>query len=390
MRVRRHVLLIDQRGTGASNALSCKVSDAKGEAFVGASAADEAEHIDLPKLHQELKDCLARLASRADPRFYTTGDAVLDLEAVRQALGAPPLDLIGVSYGTRMAQQYAATYPAVVRSLVLDSVVPNTLVLGSEHAANMEAALQARFAVCVKTPECFKRFGDPYAALSKLRQQLRGKPVIVNGRDPLTNASVQQKFAGADLAVGVRLFAYNPVTAALLPLAIDEALKGDFQPLLGQEQLITKGLGEQLTDGMGLSVSCAEDADLLKLQPQDADTLLGTSLVEYTLGSCEVWPRGTRRKDFHQPLTGAIPTLLLAGEFDPVTPARYGTAVAASLSNARVLTLKGQGHGVMSTGCVPKLLREFIEQLQPAKLEAKCIDALGDTPAFLGYSGAAP
>ena len=390
LRAHRHVLLIDQRGTGRSNVLSCKTADGKGDAFVGQSAADEAERIDNAKLQLQLRDCLARLAPRADARFYTTGDAVIDLEAVRQALGAPPLDLVGVSYGTRLAQQYAASFPAAVRSIVLDSAVPNTLVLGSEHAVNMEAALKTRFAVCRSNPECARRFGDPYASLQQLRHQLAARPVMVSGRDPLDGSTLTQRFGAGDLAVGVRLFAYSPLTAALLPLAISEALRGNFQPLLGQEQLITKGVAEQLADGMGLSVSCAEDADLLQPRPQDADTLLGTSLVDYTLGSCEVWPHGRRRAGFHAPLVTATPTLVLAGEIDPVTPARYGQEILATLSNARLLLFRGQGHGVMTTGCAPRLLREFIEKLQPKLLDAKCLEVLGDSPAYLDFSGAAP
>jgi pimeloyl-ACP methyl ester carboxylesterase len=289
-----------------------------------------------------------------------------------------------------VAQQYAETHASAVRSVVLDSAVPNTLVLGNEHAQNMEQALKARFAVCTRNPECSQRFGDPYAALNKLRLQLTAAPVTVKGRDPLTNAEISQRFDAGDLAVGVRLFAYNPATAALLPLAIHEALQGNFQPLLGQEQLITKGLAEQLTDGMGLSVSCAEDADLLKAQPDDANTLLGTSLVDYTRSSCEIWPRGQRRAGFHQAFKSNVPALVLAGEFDPVTPVRYGQEIVAALGNARLLTLKGQGHGVMTTGCTPKLLREFVERLQPRALDAHCLDALGDTPAYLDFSGAAP
>jgi pimeloyl-ACP methyl ester carboxylesterase len=389
LRSRHHLLLIDQRGTGRSNPLSCKQADGA-EDFVGQSAGEAGDGLSRAELQKQVRACVARLASRADPRFYTTGDAVADLEAVRLALGGPPLNLVGVSYGTRVAQQYAEAYPSAVRSVVLDSAVPNSLVLGSEHAQNMEQALKARFAVCTRNQECNQRFGDPYTALTKLRLQLKAAPVTVKGRDPLTNAEVSQRFGASDLAVGVRLFAYNPATAALLPLAVHEALQGNFQPLLGQEQLITKGLAEQLTDGMGLSVSCAEDADLLHPQPEDANTLLGTSLVDYTLTSCEIWPRGQRRAGFHQSFKSNIPTLVLAGEFDPVTPARYGQEIVAASGNARLLTLKGQGHGVMTTGCTPKLLREFIERLQPRTLDARCLETLGDTPAYLDFNGAAP
>src|SRR5690606_15090000 len=88
--------------------------------------------------------CLAELD--ADPRFYTTREAVGDLDAVRRALGAERIDLVGISYGTRVAQQYAMRHPEHTRAIVLAGVAPNTLVLGSEHARNLEAALDLHFA----------------------------------------------------------------------------------------------------------------------------------------------------------------------------------------------------------------------------------------------------
>ena len=139
---RRNILLIDQRGTGASNALSC------------APPADESQNIaesiaqSIIDSRQLIEHCLSKVREHASPQYYTTTDAIRDLEKVRQALGSPQLDLYGVSYGTRVAQQYAGRYPASVRSVVLDSVIPNSLALGSEHARNLEQALRALFAVC--------------------------------------------------------------------------------------------------------------------------------------------------------------------------------------------------------------------------------------------------
>jgi pimeloyl-ACP methyl ester carboxylesterase len=382
MRQRRHLLLIDQRGTGGSNALRCPSMELP--------VADANRQLDRNTLQQHLRQCLAALGAQADPRFYTTTDAIQDLEAVRQALGAPLLDLVGVSYGTRVAQQYAQRYPAAVRSIVLDSPVPNTLALGSEHAVNLDAVLRARFAVCVRDAACRQRFGDPYESLLRLRAELQLKPRRITSRDPVSFALAERSVGAADLAGVVRLFAYSPATAALLPLTIDEALKGNFDPLLGQEKLALDGVNERLTDGMGLSVACAEDADLLQPRAEDADTLLGNSLVEQLRVGCEVWPHAQRPADFHQRFVSQAPTLILAGELDPVTPPRYGADIASGLPNARLLTLRGQGHAVLGVGCMPTLAGEFIRTLRPQQLDAACLEALGDTPAFLGFSGAAP
>lgn len=395
MRGRRHLLLVDQRGTGGSNALRCR-----GEAETAAEERQRREAaqrqaidrggIDVAGLQADLRTCLQALGARADPAQYTTGNAVRDLEAVRQALGAPPVDLVGISYGTRVAQQYAAAYPQAVRSVLLDSPVPNELVLGSENALNLDAALKARFEVCRQTPACAARFPDPYAAMYRLRDQLRARPQPVTLRDPVSYARLDTQASVADLAVTARLFAYVPSMAALLPLTIDEALAGHYAPLLGQRKLVTAAVSEQLTDGMGLSVSCADDADLLQPRPQDASLLLGESLVQTLRAACEVWPRGQRGADFHQPWRGTVPTLVLAGQFDPVTPPRYGEAIVRNLPNGRLLVLRGQSHGVLGSGCMPRLAGTFIDTLAVKGLQADCLDALGDTPAFLGYNGSAP
>ena len=159
---------------------------------------------------QRVRQCLDAVRTHAAPEAYTTTQSAHDLEAVRQALGAPLLDLIGVSYGTRMAQQYARRYPSAVRSVILDSSVPNTLVLGSEHAHNLEQALRSLFAVCSAEERCQHAFGDTYATLYRLRDQLRAHPQDVVLHDPNSFESEHVQLSAEDLAGVVRFYAYNP------------------------------------------------------------------------------------------------------------------------------------------------------------------------------------
>lgn len=380
LRRQHHLLLVDQRGTGGSNALNCR----------DGQPGSAAPLPDAERLEQALSGCLERLRQRADPRFYTTTDATRDLEALRLALGGPLLNLVGVSYGTRMAQQYATRYPHAVRSIVLDSAVPNPLMLGSEHARNLESALQAYFAACRAEPACRQRYGDPYASMQKLQRQLQQQPQPAQGRDPLTFEPVDRQLSATEFASLARLYAYSPLTAALLPLMIDQALHGNYAPLLGQTQLLIQGVAERLTDGVGLSISCAEDAAGLHPDAADQRTLLGTSLVEYLIEACTIWPHGSAPADFHQPFNTTSPVLVLAGERDPVTPPHYGEAIVQGLPNARLLLVREQGHAVMSVGCMPRLIADFVQRLDVRALDAHCLDALGATPAFIDYNGAGP
>ena len=121
----RDILLVDQRGTGASARMDCPVDE---ELIEGQfSVAQTIEYT---------KTCLEELPH--DPRYFTTSVAVRDLEAVREALGYPSLNLYGVSYGTRVAQHYARRYPDSTRTIILDGVVPPQLALGPEIATEAQ------------------------------------------------------------------------------------------------------------------------------------------------------------------------------------------------------------------------------------------------------------
>lgn len=383
--VRKHhdVLLLDQRGTGGSNPLSCKSAE---------QASDQhALTLDLDTVRKDVAACLDEVKQKADPRYYTTTIAVADLEAVRQALGAPKFDLVGISYGTRMAQQYATAHPDAVRSIVLDSVAPNTLILGETFASDLERALKLQADACVATPACNKAFGDWRKTLLALHAQLDAKPVPdVTFRDPRTNEPVTRTVTGDTLAGLVHLFAYNAEASALLPLDVAQAAKGDYVPLLGQTQIGRGDLDGGMNAGMQLSVMCTEDAPFLKPRPEDAGTLLGTLPIERIQTACAVWPRGEMPEDFHQPFKSSIPTLILSGERDPVTPPRFAEEVLKGLSKGRVLSLKGMGHGELMIGCMPKLVNEFIDKLDPKQLDAECLKRIGPVPAFVNFNGAAP
>lgn len=379
---KRHVILVDQRGTGGSNALVCR--DGQGDSAVLEDPAAES-----PEAARAFsRRCRAQLD--ADLAHYTTTDAVADLELVRAAIGAESLDLVGISYGTRVAQQYAGRHGGRVRALVLAGVVPNELVLGSEHAVNLEAALDQYFGQCRRDAGCSERFGDPRAALDALSGELRQAPRQVVFRDPVTGVSRSQRMGYGHLAAVVRLYAYAPQTAAMLPLSLHEAAQGRPELLMAQAQMIVEEVSDQIVYGMQLSVMCSEDVPLLQSRPQDEGTVLGTTLIDISRWQCEDWPVQPAPQDFHEPLRADVPTLLLSGELDPVTPPRYGEQVLQHLPRGRHLVLHGQGHGVLTVGCMPRLLARFIDTADAAELDTACLEDLPDTPPFAGFYGWEP
>ncbi|HEX7340813.1 MAG TPA: alpha/beta fold hydrolase [Rhodanobacteraceae bacterium] len=380
---RRHdFLLIDQRGTGHSNPLRCQMQGSPLQGKVGAA-----------ELRKQVVACLAQVRKHADPRFYTTTAAVEDLEDVRKALGSPTFDLLGISYGTRVAQEYLMRYPQGVRSVILDSPVPNQYALGERMAGHLQQALEKDFALCGNDPVCKQRFGDPMASLTLLASALKANPHEVSTRDPVTFDPRQQMLDKQTLVSVVRLFAYSRAGITLLPLTINAAAHGDVGPLLGQYTLLRGRNGElsrQLANGMNWSVICSEDADLLKPRPADADTLLGNSIIDSYQTICSVWPHGSRPTDFHAPLKSGKPVLILSGALDPVTPPSNGKLILRGLTDARQLIVTGQGHGVEAVGCMPHLIYEFVKTLTPRQLDARCLDKQGPVHPFITFNGATP
>ncbi len=380
---RHHIILLDQRGTGASNPLICK--NAQGESAVMAEGTESPE-----AAAAFAESCRDELSDHADLRYYTTTDAIQDLDAVRAALGAEQINLIGISYGTRVAQHYAARYPAQTRTVLLDSAVPNELILGSEHARNLEDSLDQQFARCADLPACVDAFGNPREQLNTVLQLARDASPMVRFRNAVSGEWQNERLSEDRLVTLVRLFAYAPVLAAMLPMTLHDAAHDNPESLMALSQMIGSQLSEQIMHGMQLSVMCTEDAQSLTANANDVDTLLGTALVDFLKAQCAVWPRGELPDAFHKPLHSDLPILILAGEFDPVTPVRYGEQIVKGLDNGRLLVLSGQGHNVIPAGCMPKLMARFIDSADAKALDSTCLDALPYAPPFTGYYGWEP
>lgn len=375
----RSVFLVDQRGTGQSAPLDCP----KGLA----DEYKDREGVDA--IAEYATKCAA--AQKHDPRFFTTTVAVEDLDTVRKALGAQKVDLVGVSYGTRVAQQYAMRHPQQTRAVVLDGVLPNDVVAGGEFARTFERTLELRGKACAADPVCHTRYPDDLRAqLTALKQRLAAAPVDVEYRDPATGESKHDKLTGETVVGLAQLFSYVPQAASLLPVVVDEAVHERYGPLMALASLGGESMAGSMNRGMQWSVICAEDADRYVEDPRDATTALGTDMAKVFFAACRTWPHGTRPADFARPLTGNVPVFLMSGELDPVTPPYYAERVAKLLPNSKSVVLRGQGHGQMGTGCMPKLIGKFIETANPKSLDTKCLETVAPVPPFTSFNGWEP
>lgn len=374
------ILLVDQRGTGASQALDCPFTE-EDMASLDASNQDVAQRL--------ARDCLQRHAGR-NLAHYTTDDAAKDLDQVRLALGFSALNVAGVSYGTRLAQRYAALYPQHTRSLLLDSPVPSNLILLSEHGRNLDAAIDARLSACDTDPECNDKLGDTRVVLNELLDQLESSPTETRYRHPRTGEYHTTLVDPNHLISVLRMLSYQPATAVMLPTLLVNAKRDGFADILALNHIVVESMQEATSHGLQLSVVCSESIPFLSKSDVDAeaDTLLGSQLIEFSRSQCDVWPQKAVAENFHALAKHEIPTLVLTGEFDPVTPPRYGDVIASGLQNAQHITVSGEGHGVLSVGCLPRLVGDFVENLAFQKTE--CIDNRKSLPVFTGAYGWEP
>ncbi len=382
LRRSRDLFFLDQRGTGESNRLDCPTEETPtavwDEAAVAAARAYAAR-------------CREELAARADLRFYGTREAVEDLESVRARLGAARLWLIGVSYGTRLAQDYARRYPDRVAGLVLDGVVAPSRPFAPEVATHLDDALRRQFMRCAEDPACAERVGDARALLAQAKARLRTGPAAPQRfRDPTSGEWREQALTYPAFAGVLRMYAYQPIGAALLPRLVWEVAHGEDLGALALARLLEREVSGQMALGMQLSVICTEDADTLSARPEDEDTLLGPMFVQTLAAFCAEWPRGDPDPARREPLRGDFPVLLLSGEFDPVTPPAYADEVARHLPRARHLVLKGQGHHVLAAGCMPRLLAQFLERGEAESLAVGCLEQLAPLPFVTDLYGWEP
>lgn len=379
----RHIILIDQRGTGNSSPLKCENTE-------GESTKIDNENYSASAAANFAKKCAVNLTDIVDVSQFTTADAILDLDAARKAIGADKINLIGMSYGTRVAQQYAKMFPKNTRTVTLDGVVPMNVVLGQDHAKNLESSLNLQFARCSKDKSCLAKMGNPREQLNQLLTKLNISPMSVNYPDALTGEWKNGEFSKGHITMLTRMLAYSPQAASLLPLQFREANNGHYESLMALSEMVTHDVSNMIMHGMQLSVMCSEDADELVLDSSDKKSLLGNELVELYIAQCSVWPHKHRPANFRAPLTGKLPVLILSGEFDPVTPPRYGDDVAKHLPNSLHIIVKGAGHNVLRIGCIPKLFATFVETASAKQLNITCIEKLTYVPFFTGYYGSEP
>ncbi|HUG39896.1 MAG TPA: alpha/beta fold hydrolase [Longimicrobiales bacterium] len=358
LRRTRDVLLVDVRGVGRSQALDC------GMPYPGGLRSRFGALFPL----DHIAACRDTLAGRASLEEYTTASSVDDVDELRAWLGYQRVNLSGGSYGTRVAQVYMRRHPGSVRTVVLNGVTPVSEPGYVHHARLLQRTLDGVVAACAADAECSARHLRLGKDVAAMLARFRAAPVEVELRGE------RVPFHLADLAYALRGLLYG--RADELPALIQGAAAGDVLPLAEYYVERTGWVGEPGgVTGYHLSVLCAEDIDLVTdelAREATAGTFMGSALIDSYRAACAIWPHARLPAAHFEPVTRDIPTLLLSGSLDPVTPPEGAETVARHLPDALHVVVPGGGHGVGGP-CIERMVVELIESGSLEGVDTSCV-----------------
>lgn len=380
IRASRDLVFIDQRGSGGSHPLNCDFFN----------PGDPQSYFGYFFPLDDVRKCREQLEPKANLKLYTTPIAMDDLDEVRSALGYERLNLFGASYGTRAALVYLKRHPNHVRTVTLQGVSPTNQFMPRDFAQVHERALQGVLAECAADEACRKAFPNLREETKALLNTLLKGPVEVTLNAPANNSPGNNSATGAarvklsrDLAAeAIRYMLYSPGSASRVPLVLHLAAQGNFVPLSEAAFGYRRGIVATGSNGMYLSITCAEDLPWIK--PGEGERLaVNTFLGDYRLRqqreACALWPRAELPDDYSKPTKADAPVLILTGQWDPVTPPANGDAAAQSLPNSLHIVVPQGAHGLggmEGIDCVWRLHSEFIERGTAKGLDTSCVKSI--------------
>jgi pimeloyl-ACP methyl ester carboxylesterase len=182
-------------------------------------------------------------------------------------------------------------------------------------------------------------------------------------------------------AEAIRYMLYNPGGASRVPLVLHQAAEGNFAPLAQIAFRFRRTLVGTGSNGMYLTVTCAEDIPWVKRSEGESEryaqnTFLGDYRLQQQREACALWPRATVNSDYFKPVRADVPVLILTGEWDPVTPPANGDFVMRSFPNSVHLVVPHGAHGLgglEGLDCIERLATEFVERGTNKSLDTSCV-----------------
>lgn len=377
----RDFIMFDQRGVGLSEpALECD-SLINRYLEIGGQIFPPEERANLET--QWLLDCHeAYLQAGENPALYTTRQNAADLNALREVLGYDAWNLFGVSYGTKLALTTMRDYPEGLRSVILDSVYPLESDLYTEIAANQQRAFDLLFETCANDAECSADYPAIDSVFYNLIEEFNAQPIVVSGRLPRSGQHYEYPVTGDMIADYIFSLLYVKDAIPAIPRIINDLrTQADRQAILETIAISQFDRIEGVSEGMYYAVQCAEevrfsDRAFAQNMAENLHPALQRGFLANTnsiFDLCAEWTQSSADDSENEPVSSDIPTLVLSGEFDPITPPSWGQLVAENLENSFFYTFQTVGHGVVrSDACALQIAVDFVNDPTTAP-DAACI-----------------
>ena len=306
---------------------------------------------------------------------------------LRQALDYDSINLIGGSYGTRLALTMMRDYPDSIRSVVLDSVDPLQESFQASATASFDQALQNLFDDCAADTTCNAAYPDLETSFAALVERLNTTPAQVPIIDPVTGQRITIPFTGDDLTRQLFSLFYSTGVIPVLPKLISDIDQENYDLL---SQILSGGGGGTFSFGTYASVQCSEDLPFvtaedfranLEAHPRSQPLTQSITINEAFLEVCEVWNLPAPDPVENEPVVSTIDTLTITGEYDPITPPQWGDLAAETLENSFVVPPYPRGgHGVsLESPCVVGIMAAFLDN--PAvEPDISCIEEEAPRP----------
>ena len=371
---RKHdIVLVDQRGTGKSNPLTAEPVKKTPQDYLNEMYPVE-----------YVKNLRRTLERRADLTQYATSIAMDDLDDVRSWLGYDRIDLFGLSYGSRAVLVYMRQHPDRVHTATIMGVAPTYLKMPLHHSEGAARAMDLLLQACEQDTQCHQAFPQVRDEWTTVLAQLGRQPARAQYSSPDKSGPVTVEIGRDIFAEKIRNWMYGRDMASRIPLIVHQAAKGDFAPFL--QEAISPSPTDSIADGMYLSVTCGEDVPFIdqeEAKKLNADNPFGNYRVFQQTRACSMWPQGKIPADFLEPVSSKVPVLILSGNFDPVTPPKYGQEVAKSLPNSRRVVIPQAGHipdGLTDPGCLDRIITEFMDKGDARDLDTRCVERMAAPP----------
>jgi len=366
------IVLVDQRGTGLSKPqFRCPLWEQYLRNTLRENLSLREEHIaGLAAVEQ----CVALLeAAGFALSDFSTSESARDMNQILLALGYEQWNVMGGSYGTRLALDWLRQDGHRIRSVVLDSVYPLDKGSLNEWPALLDESFDYFWRTCGEKGACGNAAGADlearfWATLDRLSQQ----PITLSvplweGGWPLKVVLNDHRFLGMTYTALYDNNLQDDIVRAMDEVLDQDELGGETEALQKlAENAINSELAPEFNVLVYLAVDCAESAPVSREDfeavreryPRWADY----SRYAWQYDMCKAIPQRSDLADFRRPVRSEVPALILSGGFDPVTPARWAREVAARLDNSQHWHLPSVGHGVVSSSaCVHEAFREFLD-----------------------------